>query len=354
MIRSKYWPADNSSALQEAAAALAEGGVVAFPTETVYGLGADARNTEAVRRIFEAKGRPSDNPLIVHLASEEDLPALAAPVHDIERNLIRAFWPGPLTLVLPVKSGAVSPLATAGLDTVGVRVPSHDLARRLIALSGCPIAAPSANRSGRPSPTTAAHVMEDLEGLIDGVVDGGPAGVGLESTVVRVLENEIHVLRPGGVTSEQLRQAAGSAVRIVTALEHAKSLAAEEGPRSPGMKYTHYAPKGQMLLVTGHDPERMIRTVLDQAAAARREGGRVGIISCSEHAGRYEGAADKVLVCGSRQAPDTAAQRLYAVLRECDRLGLEYIVAEGFPEEGIGTALMNRMRKAAGGRELAV
>ena len=360
MIRTKRWPADQPAGLEEAAAAIREGGVVAFPTETVYGLGADARCGDAVRRIFEAKGRPSDNPLIVHLASAEDLPHLAAgPVGPVEERLIRAFWPGPLTLVVPVKPGAVSPLVTAGLDTVAVRVPAHDLARRLITLAGCPVAAPSANRSGRPSPTSADHVLEDLDGRIDGVLDGGPAGVGLESTVVRVLGDEIHVLRPGGVTAEALREAAGPSARVVTAgsrepAEENDAGTTQGAPRSPGMKYTHYAPQGEMLLVVSEDPERLIGEVRRQAASARSSGRRVGIIACAEHADKYAGAADEVLVCGSRREPESAARQLYAVLRECDRRNLAFIVAEGFPETGIGAALMNRLRKAAGGRVMAV
>lgn len=392
MLETKYWQTETGiggHGLREAAAALAAGGIVAFPTETVYGLGADARNTEAVARIFAAKGRPSDNPLIVHLASGEALDSLTERLNDIERKLIRACWPGPLTLVLPVKAGAVSPLVTAGLDTVAVRVPAHDVARRLIALSGCPIAAPSANRSGRPSPTEAAHVLEDLSGRIDGVVDGGETGIGLESTVVRVVGDAIHILRPGGVTCERLRQIAGPGVQVMTEggeapppseglrdaerqgqsvefvrdaaavdesseapLEHVRGAAVDsvDRPRSPGVKYKHYAPLGDMLLVVGDDPDRVVAAVREAAEHARRDGCKVGIIASSEHAGRYAGLAAEVLVCGSRHAPAEAARRLYALLRECDRLGLDAIVAEGFPEAGIGAALMNRMRKAAGGR----
>ncbi|MBW5445955.1 threonylcarbamoyl-AMP synthase [Cohnella sp. CFH 77786] len=354
MTETKYWPAeDSSSGLKEAAAALAAGGVVAFPTETVYGLGADARNTSAVAKIFEAKGRPSDNPLIVHVASETEAESLAESMNEIERRLARAFWPGPFTLVLPVRPGAVSPLVTAGLDTVAVRMPSHAVARRLIELSGCPLAAPSANRSGRPSPTEARHVTEDLAGRIDGIVDGGPTGVGLESTVVRVVDGVIHILRPGGVTREQLQAAAGPDAPVESG-EREADASATAGPRSPGVKYTHYAPRGEMLLVTGDDPEGVVAAVRQEAADARREGRRVGILAAAEHAGRYEGAADEIVVCGSRRAPETAAQRLYAALRECDGLGLDFIVAEGYPEEGIGSALMNRMRKAAGGRERVV
>ncbi|REK66563.1 MAG: threonylcarbamoyl-AMP synthase [Cohnella sp.] len=350
-----YWPPERQdSGVREAAAAIAAGGVVAFPTETVYGLGGDARSGEAVARIFAAKGRPSDNPLIVHLADAAEADALASSIGPLERRLMAAFWPGPLTLVLPVRPGAVSERVTAGLDTVAVRVPAHALAQQLIAAAGCPIAAPSANRSGRPSPTLARHVLEDLDGRIDGVLDGGPTGVGLESTVVRVVDGVIHVLRPGGVTAEQLREAAGADVPVVsgggpTGERHSSPEAEDaEAPRSPGVKYTHYAPKGVMTLVAADDPGRLRAAVQAQADAARRTGGRVGILACDEHAGAYR--ADAVLALGPRAEPRQAAQALYAALRECDERGLDYIVAESFPERGIGAALMNRMAKAAGGR----
>ncbi|WP_027094332.1 L-threonylcarbamoyladenylate synthase [Cohnella thermotolerans] len=353
-LHTSYWPPERTDeGVREAAAALAAGGVVAFPTETVYGLGGDARNADAVARIFAAKGRPSDNPLIVHLASAEEAAALASSISPLERKLMERFWPGPLTLVLPVRAGAVSERVTAGLDTVAVRVPAHELARRLIAASGCPVAAPSANRSGRPSPTRAAHVLEDLAGRIDGVLDGGPTGIGVESTVVRVLGGEIHVLRPGGATAEQLREAAGEDGVVKAEPAAAKEgEAAPEAPRSPGVKYTHYAPKGDMAIVTASDPGRL-REALQQAADTERaRGRRVGILACDEHAGAYR--ADAVLGLGPRAKPERAAQALYAALRECDERGIEFILAEGYPEDGIGAALMNRMRKASGGRVIAV
>lgn len=375
MTTTQYWTASTTAErgeadLKEAAAALAAGGVVAFPTETVYGLGGDARSTEAVGKIFAAKGRPSDNPLIVHIADVADVESLCESAGEIERTLMRLFWPGPLTLVLPVKQGAVSPLVTAGLDTVAVRLPDHPLARDLIAAAGCPLAAPSANRSGRPSPTEARHVLEDLNGRIDGVLDGGAAGVGVESTVVRVLDGIVHVLRPGGVTAEQLQAAIGDSAEVkrndgAEAASLVDDLAGEpaeerasqvlrqgaEAPRSPGVKYAHYAPRGEMLLVTG-DPERMVAAAQRAADEARREGRRVGVLACAEHEARYR--AEHVLRVGSRAEPATAARALYAALRRCDELELDYIVAEGFPEAGIGAALMNRLRKAAGGRELRV
>ncbi|WP_027087117.1 L-threonylcarbamoyladenylate synthase [Cohnella panacarvi] len=353
-MNTKYWSADEALAdLNEAAAALAAGGIVAFPTETVYGLGGDAGNTEAVRRIFAAKGRPSDNPLIVHVEDASAALRLAKQVSDVERRLMETFWPGPLTLVLPVREGAVSPLVTAGLDTVAVRVPAHETARRLIAASGRPIAAPSANRSGRPSPTLAAHVREDLDGRIDGLLDGGPTGVGLESTVVQAAGDRIHILRPGGVTREMLQQAVGERVSVFGSDSGTGEAAApqEHAPRSPGVKYAHYAPKGELLLVAGN-PAAMIAAVQAQVTEAKARGLRVGVLASSEHAPRYE--ADAVLDCGSRSEPELAAQSLYALLRECDDRGLDFIVAEGYEERGIGAALMNRLRKAAGGRVLHV
>ncbi|QJD85317.1 L-threonylcarbamoyladenylate synthase [Cohnella herbarum] len=358
-LKTIYWPAEQTRAgIIEAAAALAAGGVIAFPTETVYGLGGDARSTEAVERIFAAKGRPSDNPLIVHLARSEDVYELTDRLSEVEEALAQAFWPGPLTLVLPVRPGAVSPLVTAGLDTVAVRVPAHELARALIEKSGCPIAAPSANRSGRPSPTQARHVLEDLDGRIDGVLDGGATGVGLESTVVRVLDGKVHILRPGGITREQLISAVGSLADVLKPVEKSpEEIGSDNGaddehaPRSPGVKYTHYAPKGEMLLVTGPQ-EKQLSIVQEKADEATKLGLRVAVLACSENASRYR--AEAVFDCGSRNEPSQAAQSLYALLRECDERGLNFIVAEGYSEAGIGAALMNRLRKAAGGNELTI
>jgi L-threonylcarbamoyladenylate synthase len=365
-VKTKYWPAEQAQAgLKEAAAVLAAGGIIAFPTETVYGLGGDARSSEAVERIFAAKGRPSDNPLIVHLADGIEVHALAEKVNGVEQTLISAFWPGPLTLVLPLRSGAVSELVTAGLDTVAVRVPANEIARQLIKQSGCPLAAPSANRSGRPSPTQARHVMEDLRGRIDGVLDGGATGVGLESTVIRVLEDKVHILRPGGITLEQLQEAVGKTAKVVVSEDASESSGSDitsvsaaermkHVPRSPGVKYAHYAPKGEMLLVTvpGQQRVKLARHVQEKADEAMKRGLRVAVLSCSEHVANYR--ADAVFDCGSIDTPGQAAQSLYAILRECDERGLNFIVAEGYPEEGIGAALMNRLRKASGGREITI
>ncbi|GGA42855.1 threonylcarbamoyl-AMP synthase [Paenibacillus physcomitrellae] len=333
------------TAIVEAAALLASGGTVAFPTETVYGLGADARSTEAVERIFAAKGRPSDNPLIVHIADESQLTELVTDVPEAARKLMAAFWPGPLTIVLPVREGAVSPKVTAGLSTVGVRMPAHDIALRLIAAAGCPVAAPSANRSGRPSPTLASHVGEDLAGAIDGIVDGGPTGVGLESTVVECgAGGEVTVLRPGGITAEALAAVAAS-VTLDPALQGGGVAHVPAQPRSPGMKYTHYAPKGRLCVVKGaaHQAAARIQAELD-AAAARGE--RTGVLAFDEHLELYR--ADAVQSLGSLAELAEAAHRLYAALRRFDEQGIGFMVAEACPEEGLGAAVMNRLLKAAG------
>ncbi len=363
---------EQSRVVTEAAAVLRQGGIVAFPTETVYGLGADARSTEAVERIFAAKGRPSDNPLIVHIARMEQVEELALAASELERRLMARFWPGPLTLVLPVRSGAVSPRVTAGLDTVGIRMPDHALALRLIAAAGAPLAAPSANRSSRPSPTTAQHVLEDLGGRIAGVLDGGPAGIGVESTVIRVdsATGRIHVLRPGGITAAQLQAAAPEAV-ILTA---AGGAAADESiPRSPGMKYAHYAPQGRLILVRpanpdelspshGREPgpsaspdpapgaERVARYIREELEQLRAAGETTGVLSFS----RQPYSADLVMQCGADGQPEEAARQLYAALRRFDEAGVTFILAESVPEEGLGQAVMNRLRKAAAGHIIDV
>ncbi|CAM4278160.1 L-threonylcarbamoyladenylate synthase [Paenibacillus tarimensis] len=355
----KLWriPEDNNdtpearTAIEEASALLRAGGVVAFPTETVYGLGCDAVNTEAVERVFAAKGRPSDNPLIVHIAAERQLEPIVKPYSGTAAKLMAAFWPGPLTIVLPARQGAVSPRVTAGLDTVAVRMPAHETALRLIAAAGCPIAAPSANRSGRPSPTRAGHVQEDLEGRIDGLVDGGPAAVGLESTVVEAEEGYIRILRPGSITAEELAAAGGCEV-----IGHAEGATDEQSgqqaaPRSPGMKYTHYAPAGAMTLVAGA-PEAVSGYIMEAAVKAAAKGRRTGVLVYEEHAAAYE--ADAVLVLGSLSRPADAARTLYDALRTFDQLGIEEIWAQAWPLEGIGAALMNRLTKAAGGRLVQV
>ncbi len=360
-IRTKLWRVDPRveeslrEQLLEASARLRDGGLVAFPTETVYGVGADARSTAAVERIFVAKGRPSDNPLIVHVATIEAAEALAVDVSDAERRLMETFWPGPLTIVLPARPGAVSPRVTAGLDTVAVRLPSHPVARELIELAGVPVAAPSANRSGRPSPTRADHVREDLNGRIDGIVDGGAADVGLESTVVMVdrASGAVRVLRPGGVSAEMLA-AAGFVVASVDAGDAEVSDAA--APRSPGVKYAHYAPKGRLTVVEGAaDAVRaFIQAALDADAA---NGARTAVLAFAPAPGaapRYRGADKLVALADAPGDAATAAHRLYAALRDCDAARIERLYAEAVDPSGLGLAFMNRLRKAAGNRVVTV
>lgn len=355
-IETKVWQVDGQrpeqEKLQEAAKLLRQGRTVAFPTETVYGLGADARSSEAVADIFSAKGRPSDNPLIVHIADRSQLEELAAPPEEAVSRLLDAFWPGPLTVVLPALPGVLSPLVTAGLSTVGLRMPDHPVALQLIAEAGCPVAAPSANRSGRPSPTQAAHVLEDLAGRIAGVVDGGETGVGVESTVVEYAGGALHILRPGGITAEQLRQTLPPHIPVLEAgPEHQEPAA----PRAPGMKYAHYAPRGTLLLVQGRQgaaPEQLLARMQRELDEARARGERTGVLTYGEYADAFR--ADCVVACGRLDDLETVAQGLYAALREFDEAGVGFIAAQACPEEGIGAAIMNRLRKAAGGQILTL
>jgi L-threonylcarbamoyladenylate synthase len=343
------------AALQAAAAVLREGGTVAFPTETVYGLGADATQAAAVANIFTAKGRPSDNPLIVHIADRSHIKQLASPPDEAVLRLMDAFWPGPLTIVMPLRPGALPPVVTAGLETVGLRMPDHPLALLLIAAAGCPVAAPSANRSGRPSPTLAAHVLEDLGGRIDGIVDGGPTGVGLESTVVEYTAaadgsgGVLHILRPGGITAAQLRRVLPQVTVHEDVSVHNEPA---QAPRAPGMKYTHYAPRGEMILVQGDAPEQVLARMQRELDQARARGERTGVLTYREHTGTLR--ADHVAVCGSLGDLASVAHGLYAALRGFDEAGVGFIVAEACPETGLGAAIMNRLRKAAGDRVIRV
>lgn len=334
----------NEEDIVYAGALIRQGEVVAFPTETVYGLGADATNPHAVDKIFQAKGRPSDNPLIVHIASLKDLEGLTREIPDSARRLMDAFWPGPLTLILPKKEGLPHQV-TAGLDTVGIRMPDHPVARRLIERAGVPLAAPSANRSGRPSPTTAQHVLEDLEGRIAAVIDGGATGVGVESTVVDMTAGVPMILRPGGITQEQLEQVIGPVKTDPAILRRFGE--AKQPPKAPGMKYTHYAPQGEMWIVNreGGAVVAAIQALVDRD---KGEGFRVGVLTTDEHVDKYR--ADAVISCGQRQNLSTIATGLYAALRTFDKQGIERIYAESFPKKGLGVAIMNRLVKAAGYR----
>lgn len=327
---------DDERALAEAASLLRQGATVAFPTETVYGLGADGLNPAAVRRIFQAKGRPADNPLILHIASDQALSGLADPIPSLARGLTRAFWPGPLTLILP-RRPVVPDEVTAGLATVAVRQPNHPVALRLIELTGRPLAAPSANRSGRPSPTRADHVRADLWGRIDGLIDAGATPLGVESTVLDLTTHPPALLRPGGITLEQLEEVIGP-IRV-------EGGPGPETPKAPGMKYAHYAPKARLTLVTG-TPEEVSRWIQREAQSLLEAGIRVGVLASAENAGGYPPGA-LVLIAGRRQHLPEVAEGLFAALRQFDEAGVQVILAEGYPEVGLGRAVMNRLRKAA-------
>lgn len=327
--------------LEEAAQIIRNGGLVAFPTETVYGLGANALDEHAAKKIYEAKGRPSDNPLIAHVSSLQELKPLVKEIPENAKKLMDVFWPGPMTMIFP-KSELVPYGTTGGLDTVAVRMPSDPVARALIRLSGVPIAAPSANTSGRPSPTTARHVWQDMEGKIEMILDGGPVGIGLESTIVDVTGPVPTVLRPGAVTLEMLKEVLGDVKMDPAILGPMKE---DVKPKAPGMKYRHYAPKANLTLVEGtqeavvSEINRMVKEKLDQ-------GFKVGVICTDETKSCYPHGELRSL--GMRAKEETIAHNLFAVLREFDDLQVDYIYSESFSNARLGQAIMNRLTKAAG------
>lgn len=355
--------------LLEAARILREGGLVAFPTETVYGLGGNALDAEAAGKIYAAKGRPSDNPLIAHISCVKELEPLVKEVPEAGRKLMEAFWPGPLTMIFP-KSAKVPYGTTGGLDTVAVRMPDDPVANRLIALAGVPVAAPSANTSGRPSPTTADHVWQDMNSRIDMIIDGGPVGIGVESTIVDVSSAIPTVLRPGAITMEMLEAVLGE-VAVDPAI--LGPMSADVKPKAPGMKYKHYAPKAELTLVepeavrmqaeeTGAKPEdtgrqtfaamnndqiwRMVAKVKELAQEKLAQGYRVGIICTDESREDYPDGIVRSI--GARESQASVAHNLYALLREFDDLKVDFIFSESFTQDHLGQAIMNRLSKAAG------
>lgn len=316
------------------------GELVAFPTETVYGLGADALNPRAVAGIFEAKGRPGDNPLIVHISAVDQLsPLISGDPSPTARRLMDACWPGPMTLIFP-KSDVVPAEVTAGLSTVAVRFPVHPAARALIDAARKPIAAPSANRSGRPSPTTARHVLEDMEGRIPLILDGGPCDVGLESTVIDVTGATPRILRPGGVTPERIGEICGSVVVDDAVL---RPLKAGERPRSPGMKYRHYAPSGALTIVRGA-PDAVADAIRRMYDAALAGGKRPLILTLDGNLPTYGGR--RCLSLGGDAA--AMARAMFAALRDADAMGADALFSEAVPTDGVGLAVMNRLERAAG------
>lgn len=327
-------------ALKEAGRVLQQGGLVAFPTETVYGLGGDALNPESSRKIYAAKGRPSDNPLIVHICKFDDIYPIVREVSEDAKKIAAAFWPGPLTMILP-KSDIVPSETTGGLSTVAVRLPSHPAARKLISYSGGYVAAPSANTSGKPSPTVAKYVVEDMEGKIDVIIDGGEVGIGLESTIIDLTVTPPQILRPGYITQEMLAEVLGQVDFDITILD----MAGGQAPKAPGMKYRHYAPKGELTIVQG-EPEAVSSYINEHTGRDREDGEKVGVICTEELAGVYR--ADVVKCVGSRQDEDSIARHLYTYLREFDDENVTKIYSESFHVEGFGQAIMNRLLKAAG------
>ena len=331
--------------MERAGEILKKGGLVAFPTETVYGLGGDALNPEASARIYAAKGRPSDNPLIVHIADMEALGLIDKEIPPEAKLLSDKFWPGPLTMIFK-KKDIVPAKATGGLDTVAVRFPNHPVARAIIRAAGLPIAAPSANSSGKPSPTRASHVEYDLNGKIDMIVDGGAAEWGLESTIVDVSDEIPMILRPGAVTKEMIEEVVGQ-VEIDPAILHKPT--ADFKPKAPGMKYTHYSPKAEVFLVKG-EQKAVAERINALAAAERAAGKKVGVMATEETKTLYH--ADISLSLGSRAKPEEIGANLFKTLRKFDFLGVDVVYSEVFSEKGEGMAIMNRLNKAAGYRVL--
>lgn len=347
----------DGDAIAEAGRILREGGLVAFPTETVYGLGGDALNPASSRKIYEAKGRPSDNPLIVHICEAEALRGIADDIPQEAWKLAEAFWPGPLTMILK-KKASVPAETTGGLNTVAVRFPSNRIAQELIRAGGGYIAAPSANRSGRPSPTIARYCREDLDGRVEMIIDGGEVGIGLESTIIdlsELPEKAPMILRPGRITQDMLQSVLGEVGQDPGML----GMEAAAPPKAPGMKYRHYAPKGILTIVEGRR-EAVIRYINEQTERCGGAGRKTGVICTDETVGAYQ--ADVVRSAGSRADEETVAHSLFRILREFDEEGAEVLFSESFADgsfeqdaaEGIGQAIMNRLIKAAGHRVVKV
>lgn len=333
-------PQNNTVVLKKAANILKNNGLVAFPTETVYGLGANALKEECVKKIYLAKGRPSDNPLIVHISEIEEVYKIALNIPKQAIDLMNRFWPGALTIV--IKKNNIIPNATSGgLDTVAIRLPNNNIARALIKECGFPIAAPSANISGKPSPTTANHVFKDLNGKIDMVIDGGGCEFGLESTVIEVLEDKVTILRPGNITKEMIEEVCENVFIDKAILE--KDF--EDLPKAPGMKYKHYSPKGEITIINGtlENTSEKILSFLSQDKE-----NSIAILS-EETIKKYkEFEKYKILNIGSIKNKEKIGKNLFAILRECDNLNIKKIYIESFDEYGVGFAIMNRLKKAAG------
>ena len=331
---------EDEDKIKEAAEFIKNGGTVVFPTETVYGLGADALSAKAVEKIFKAKGRPQDNPLIIHVASK-NIERYVKEIPEVANNLIDKFWPGPLTIILR-KKDIIPDVTSAKLDSIGIRMPDNEIARKLIELSDTAIAAPSANISGRPSPTDFQRCIEDLDGKIDCILGGTQSDIGVESTIVDCTVFPPMVLRPGGITLEMLRE-------VDSRIEMDKAIMEKPRenlkPRAPGMKYKHYAPNAKVTIISG-ERKKTVEKIIEMVHYNIEKGKRVCILTVEENAAEYtEGIS---IVVGSMNNLSTVAKNLFEALRKCDDLGADFIFAEGYEEEGVGVAIMNRLNKAAG------
>lgn len=331
---------DIKEGVKKAAEIIKRGGLVAFPTETVYGLGANGLDENAVPKIYEAKGRPSDNPLILHISKLDEIEDIVKEIPKSALILAEEFWPGPLTMVFK-KSERIPYRTTGGLESVAIRMPSNKIARELIKAAGVPIAAPSANSSGRPSPTKAAHVIYDLDGKIDMVIDGGEVDIGIESTIVDVTGEVPVILRPGFITEKMLSEAIGR----VEIDEVVKSLSPDKDlkPKAPGMKYRHYAPRGKMTIYKGSH-SKVVERINEEIS--KLEGKKTGVLATDETKSYYR--ADIIISLGSREDGESIAHNLFDALRKFDDDDVEFIFSEGFDENKLGFAIMNRLHKSAG------
>ena len=337
---------DSRAIIRQAGKIIRSGGLVAFPTETVYGLGANALDEKASAKVYEAKGRPSDNPLIAHISNLEMLEGIVREIPDIAKKLMDAFWPGPMTLIFR-KSESVPKATTGGLDTVAVRYPSHLVAQVLIEEAGVSIAAPSANLSGKPSPTLGEHVIDDMDGRIDMIIDGGMVGMGLESTIIDVTVTPPMILRPGFVTYEMIKDVIGE-----VDVDKAIFSKPEEGlkPKAPGMKYRHYAPQADYKIYRG-ETDRVAEKIIMLANEKAEGGQKTGVITADQHLKLYEGKLNKevmVVSLGNLEKPETIANMLFKVLRDFDKADTKFIFGEAFSEDNVGWAIMNRLTKATG------
>ncbi|ENH97984.1 hypothetical protein J416_02706 [Gracilibacillus halophilus YIM-C55.5] len=330
-MRTRRWNFAEET-IDEAAQLIRQGEVIAFPTETVYGLGADATNEQAVRKIFQAKGRPADNPLIIHVHDNKQIARYVTDIPRVAQQMMDAFMPGPLTVILK-SNGTVAPTVTAGMDTVAIRVPDHAVARQFIEATQLPLAAPSANLSGKPSPTTAEHVDQDLNTRIAGIIDGGATGVGVESTVVDCTSDVPIILRPGGITKDMLQDVVGQ-------VTYDDAIQTDDQPKAPGMKYQHYQPDAPLRLIDGD--QAFFQQQID---ALEKQGKTVGVIASEPLASQLR--TNYLYRCGQRNDLSTVAAKLYYALRYFNQMEMDIILSETYPFEGIGQAIMNRLTKAA-------